>query len=141
MYMMNLSDHKYKSGFMLTEVLIALVVVSMLTTPMFLFIRNALFSSARYRDQKDMLLAMKSFMTNKTYKASQDKTQSKVEEKKSTNPEGILKYTRNQVKRVGAFKNFPKEQIKNLCIQTVEGTFGPEKQKGRLISFLYKPES
>ena len=130
----------YKSGFMLTEVLITLVIVSMLTTPMFLFIRNALFSSARYRDQKDMLLVMKNFTIEKAYKAGQDKKQRKVEEKKIKNPEGILKYTRNQVKRVGAFKNFSKEQIKNLCIQTVEGTFGLEKQKGRLVSFLYKPE-
>jgi len=132
---MNLQNHK--PGFMLSEVLIALVITSMLTTPVFLFIRNALFSSARYRDQKDMLLVMKNFMIEKTYKSRTDKNQKIIEEKRSLEPKGVLKYTRNQVKNVGAFKNFPKEQIKNLCVQVVDGSFGG--QKGRLVSFLYKP--
>ena len=135
---MNLQNHK--PGFMLSEVLIALVITSMLTTPVFLFIRNALFSSARYRDQKDMLLVMKNFMTEKTYRSKTDPFDrlraGVVEEKRSLEPKGVLKYARNQVKSVGAFKNFPKEQIKNLCVQVVDGSFG--EQKSRLVSFLYK---
>jgi len=137
--MMNLKGHKgCNSGFMLMEILMALTVVSMLVVPVFSLIRNALFVSARYRDQKNILIVMKNFMMEKTYKAkTQGKKEKSVEQKRLKEPMGILKYTRSQVKNIGPFKSISKEQLKHLWLQKVEGSFGD--RKDRIVSFLYKP--
>jgi len=134
---LGLNKKNLLSGFMLAEIMIALAIISLITTPIFFIIRRSLFASARNRDEQNELLVMENFMTECTYEAKTGKSQTATKTKPVEEPAGTLKYTRELQRKRGTFKNFPEEQIKNLCVQKVEGAFGNRKEE--LVSFLYKP--
>ncbi|MFC1843130.1 hypothetical protein ACFLYU_05735 [Candidatus Dependentiae bacterium] len=116
----------------------ALTVVSMLITPVFYMISNALRASARFRDQTSRLFVMKNFMVKQTYEAQQDKEQQKSKDKKIKEPAVTLNYARKVVGKAKPFDKFSKEELQNLCVQKVTASF--DKQKEFLVSFLYKPK-
>ena len=132
-----------KSGFMLSEVMIALAVVGVLILPVFGVIDDFLLFSVRYRDKKDRLLVMKNMMVEQGYKARHEKAQSASLEKilkasQGSGLRGTLKYTREVMKKTKPFEKFSKETLQNLCKQKVVGSFGAQKET--LVSFLYKPK-
>lgn len=133
---MNLKNHN-KSGFMLTEVLIAMVIVSTMIMPVLSFIGNAIKASARYRDSSARLFVMKNLMLQQTYFAQEDKQKKKSLEEKIKEPAVALKYTRDTVGRQKPFDKLSESESQNLFVQKVEASFGSRKES--IVCFLYKP--
>lgn len=137
--MMNLKDlNKNSSGFMLTEVLMAIAIVGLLIVPITGLISNVLLFSARYRNRKDRLIVMKNLMLERIYKSKEEKKQKAVFDKKIKDPSGMLRYTRENIKRAKPFDKIAKKELQNLCLQKVIGSF--DKQTDYFVSFLYKPK-
>ena len=108
---------KAKAGFMLSEVMIALVIVTVLILPIFGVITDFLMLSSRYRDQKDRLIAMKNVMIEKIYKSKEDKKQTlrqaqgEREQKRIKGLRATLKFTRDVVKKAKPFDKLSKNQL------------------------------
>ena len=134
---MNLRNLSCQSGFMLSEVLITMLIVSIALTPalanlgILRFLNN---ESTRLR----ITFYNKNILAEQTFKAKEDKklALSFVEGDKKTG--AVFKYVRGPVaKGTPPFKKFDAKQIKNLCKQEAITTY--KKITGRSIGFLYKP--
>jgi len=137
--MMNLKNlKKNSSGFMLTEVLIALTIVSMITTPVFMLISSSLRSSYRLYRKRERVFSMKNLMLEQMYKA-RDGKQKATANKKLKKPSLSLVYTRDLIKKDKMFEKIPANQLQNLCVQKIIATFGGMKEKDYFGCLLYKP--
>ena len=137
MFLKNLNCKNCKSGFMLTEVLIAMAIVAIVLTPV-LSQTNVLRFLVNYSRRLKIVFDSKNIIVEQTFRAKEDKEQRSmfgVKDKKTGN---IFKYVRDVVKK-GAppFKNFDDSQIKNLCKQEVSTTY--KNRKIITVNFLYKP--
>jgi len=139
--MIRLKSHSgCNSGFMLTEVLIAIAIVGIVITPILLIQYNALVGTNDFSGKIRRLFVMKNFMVEQGFKASEQKEQKAVAEKNIKDSNVTLKYVRDKIKKgLPPFKNFDDAQVGNLCVQRIEAEFGVKK-KDVLIRFLYKPK-
>jgi len=124
---------------MLLEVLMAMTIVAITVTPIYMSISNSLRFSYRYYRERERVFAMKNLMLEQMYKAKEDKKQKASVNKKLKRPNLSLAYTRDVVKKDKMFKQIPKNQLQNLCTQKVVATFGGMKEKDYFGCLLYKP--
>lgn len=134
---MNLKSHNISSGFMLEEVMIALVITSLVIMPVLDFVSTYMVTSTRYKDKSVRLIFSKNFMLQQAYFSQEDKTKSKSLNEKTKDPILDLKYVRSQVKKIHPFQNFKDPELQNLFMQQVEVVSG--KNKDNIVCFLYKP--
>ena len=135
---MNLKDPKSNPGFMLSEVLIALTIVSLVINPVFMLISNSLRSTDRFYRKRERVFAMKNMMLWQMYQAKEEAKQSASVSKNVKRPNLSLLYTRGAMQKDKKFKKIPAEQLQNLCVQKVVATFGGRKEKDYFGCLLYK---
>jgi Tfp pilus assembly protein PilV len=135
---MSLKNLNSKSGFMLSEVLIALVVVSLVIIPVMNVISNALRTADRYRAKNERFFAMKNILSQQSYFIQNDKSKNKVFNESIKNPKLVVNYTCSPVKKTTPFDKFQDYSLKNLLLQKVQTT-GQGVPKESIICFVYKP--
>jgi len=138
---MNLKNLKKcnNPGFMLSEVLITLTIVSMVTAPVFMLISNSLRFSYRFYRKRERVLSMKNLLLEQMYRAKEEDKQEVSVPKRLKKPNVSLVYTRVVVKKDKMFEKIPENQLQNLCVQKVTATFGGRREKDYFGCLLYKP--
>lgn len=137
---MNSKTHKTNSGFMLSEVLIALVVVSTVMMPIMNYISVAVKKSGIYNRKNERFFEAKNLMEKENFFAQEEKSQQKSGvEQKTKNTRVKVKYSRSTVKKMAPFDKSPEHVLNNLVLQKVE-VIGADGEKENLILFLYKPK-
>ena len=128
-----------KQGFLLMEVLLAIMIVGMLVVPVYSLISRSLRISNVYSREGKYLSASRNLMTEQMVKAMYGRKQKGSAEKKIKEPPVSLKYSRGKIpKGILSVKEIGEAQIKNLCRQEVLLTRGREQEK--FFSLLYIPE-
>jgi len=134
---MNLKNLNDKSGFMLSEVLIAMAVIAIAITPALsqLGVLRFLYDYSR---QLKVTFANKNILAEQTFRAKEDKKQKSSFEKADKKTGIVSKYVRNPIKKgIPPLKKLDAKQIKNLCKQEATTTY--KKVSDSMFSFLYKP--
>ena len=133
----NLSTNK--QGFLLMEVLLAIMIVGMLAMPVYSLISRSLRISSVYSREGKYLSVSRNLMTEQMVRAIYGRKQKGSAEKKMEEPPVSLKYSRGKIpKEILPEKQIGEAQIKNLCRQEVLLTRGREQEK--FFSLLYIPE-
>lgn len=123
---------------MLSEVMIALVISSMVIMPILDFVSNYIKLSAKYRDSSSRLILMRNMLLDETYFTKEDKKQAKNLDQKVKDSNITLRYKRQAASKGGAFAKFGDENLKNLVLQRVD-IVAPGVRTESIVCFFYKP--
>jgi len=116
------------------EVLLALTIVAILSTPVFLLIRNSLVSLARHSDSVEKLFAMENVLVEQTFKAV---AESKIGVTLQTTEKSFdfdVNYVRSAMPK---FKGLTLSNRENMSMQ--KAAIVQNKKEDFIVSFLYKP--
>jgi prepilin-type N-terminal cleavage/methylation domain-containing protein len=124
-----------KAGFTLIEVLLALAIIGLILSPIFMLQSNVLQSSSARSRLFSYILEAKKFLLENEFGLSKEADESR-NEKKITNPPGTLIYELKKVSQESPLKKF-----KNLSAQTVTMQWidrQGKRQQDKLVTFLYR---
>jgi len=124
-----------KAGFTLIEVLLALAIVGLVLSPIFMLQSNVLRSSSARSKLLSRVLEAKKFLLENEFGLSKEADASR-NEKKIANPPATLIYELKKVSPESSLKNF-----KNLAAQTVTMQWVDQqgkRQQDKLVTFLYR---
>ena len=125
---------KNKSGFTLVETVIAVAIMALTVTPMFVLETNVFNAVVRWGEQFNRLLFAKAYIYTAVEKESPGSTDYSVE-KKEDNPLSMVRYTRKPVSKKSALAS-----IKNLYWQeSVASGLASASPQARIVSFVFKP--
>ncbi len=129
--------NKVKTGFTLIEVLIAVAMIGLLLSPLFITQGSLLLSVADRARMFERILKAKNFYWSAKQKAEKQEKPEFTLNKKVDNPQMILKYQVTQPSGKSALKDFKDvyhEQVK------IEWQDGRVKREDALVSFVFKPK-
>lgn len=126
------------TGFVLTEVLLAMAVIGIALTPLFGLQSNMLRSITRVASRIQRLFLAEDFLQNSraTFLKEAD-TQESKQEKKIVDPATALFYDAKAVKDESAFKSLPGILQEQTEMQWQDGV---TKRREILVTYIYKPE-
>jgi len=129
--------NKVKEGFTLTEVLIAVAMIGLLLSPLFITQGSLLLNIAERSRIFERILKAKNFYWVAQQKAAQQEQVEFKLDKKIDNPPMILKYQivpRSDQSRLKDFKDVYLEFV------TIEWKDGNKKREDALVSLIFKPK-
>jgi len=133
---MCLKNRNHKSGFMLTEVLVAMAIIGIVLIPVLSQLDYLRFLSD-YSKRLRIFFENKNLIIEQTFKARREKKQQAKFDGKTRAGRPFV-YVRAPVKKATPpFKAFDDSQVKNLCRQEVSTVYRNRKEK--VVNFLYKP--
>ena len=134
MLMIHSNNRKVQSGFVILEVLIAIIIVGMVITPVFLLQRNVMrslyFISARAR----MLFPLQNELNEQLEKAYNREEEDVTENKDMKIPAGKLTYKMRKVTQTSELKNIPDLYFTEAQMVLKAG------DRESMVLFAYKPE-
>lgn len=144
MYFKN-NNQSYNSGFSFIEVMIALAIVSIVFTPIFMAQSSIIRATFRSSWLIDRVMYAHTFFFD-AHRASAPDTQQVVVEKKIVRPATMLKYTVHKIPDdsvLRAFKNIYVEQVTFEWPAEFTGNAQSRVQlnQGRIGTYIYKPMS
>ena len=126
---------KNNNGFTLIEVLLALAIIGLILTPIFLGQAFIVRSNGRASRYLASLFAAKKYLVETELGLSAQVSEA-TSEKKIDNPRTTLRYELKKIPSVSSLKNF-----KNVLIERVSwADIRTPKKQDSLLTFLYKPE-
>jgi type II secretion system protein I len=127
--------NKFRSGFTLIEVLLAMAIIGLVLTPVFTGQSAISASVARARRAFGAILAAKNFLIDTEFNLAPD-ARTFATSKKSD--EGtILKYELKPLPDSSSLKKFKNVLIQSVTIQSPKAR---SKKQERVVTFIYKPE-
>ena len=124
---------KNNTGFTLIEVLLALSLMAMILTPIFISENSIMLSVGNFRGRLERITLAKNYLVHAHKNALEDKKTGPVSHE---DPQTTLTY--KQTKTSGPlakqFKDIYRETV------TIEWTEGTDKHRDVLVSFIFKPE-
>ncbi len=130
-------DSKNKSGFTLVEVLLALTIIGLVLSPIFVIQSSVLRSTSKAAQIFTRLLIAKDFLIDQQFEHA-DSDQAVTTERKITVPPTKLVFSSKKVPDNSSLK-----KIKNIMVESVafEWTDAQgRKQQQKLVTFSFKPE-
>lgn len=125
-----------KSGFTLIEVLLALAIIGIVLTPIFLIQSAVLRRTSAGAQQFSRIIQAKDFLVDQQFENMQE-TQASTAERKITNPPTTLAFSSKKIPENSALKKFKHIMIDSVTMQWTEQN---KKRQEKLITFSFKPE-
>ena len=123
------------AGFTLIEVLLALAIIGLVLTPIFLGQAFIVRSNGRASRYLASLFAAKKYLAETELGLSAEVSET-ASEKKIDNPRTVLRYELKKIPPTSSLKNF-----KNVLIERVSwADMRTPKKQDSILTFLYKPE-
>ena len=124
---------KNNDGFTLIEVLLAMSLMAMVLTPIFISQNTIMFSVGIFRDRFERITQAKNYLARAHKNALEDK---KTGPSTIEDPQTTLTYTQSKASGATAkqFKDIYRETVK------IEWTEGTNKRQDMLVCFVFKPE-
>lgn len=128
--------HNVKSGFTLIEALLAMAIIGLVLTPIFMNQTAVSRTTARAARRLAQIFAAKKVLIDNEMALAPD-VQQFTNEKKLERPPTTFTYELKKIPENSAFKKF-----NNVLMQTVSWTNARDKKKTleKLVTFIYKPE-
>lgn len=123
-------------GFTLIEVLLALAIIGMVLTPIFMIQQMVLRRSSSSAQLFSRLIQAKDFLIDQQFENMQE-TKEVTAEKKITNPITALTFNSRKVPENSALKKFKHIMIDSVTMQWTEQN---KKRQEKLVTFSFKPE-
>lgn len=128
--------NKKKPGFTLIEVLLALAIIALVLTPVFLTQINVYKGSTKAARMLARIFAAKTMLITSEFDLAPDARELRVE-KKIDNPRTTLIYELKKVSEASALKKFKNLLNESVTMQWVDAN--GKKRQEKLVTFLYKP--
>lgn len=125
-----------KPGFTLIEVLLALAIIGMVLTPIFLIQQMVLRRSSAGANLFSRIIQAKDFLIDQQFENMQE-TQASTAERKITNPPTTLTFSSKKIPENSALKKFKHIMVDSVTMQWTEQN---KKRQETLVTFSFKPE-
>ncbi len=126
---------KNENGFSLIEAMIAIAIIGMILSPMFILETNVFNAVARIAEKFHRILLSKQFMFTVHQKQSPEAKEFKLE-KKEEKPTSMMRYSFAVVDKKSSLAKLP-GMYRQEVITSGENVTSPE---GRAVQFIYKLE-
>lgn len=126
-----------KAGFTLIEVLLALAIIGIVLTPIFLIQQLVLRRSSASAQQFSRIIQAKDFLIDQQFENMQETQEASVE-RKITNPPTSLIFSSKKIPENSALKKFKHIMIDSVTMQWTGAQ--NKKRQEKLITFMFKPE-
>lgn len=127
---------KNSSGFTLIEVLLALAIIGMVLTPIFLIQQMVLRRSSSRANLFSRLIQAKDFLVDQQFENIQE-AKEVTAEKKITSPITTLIFNSKKLPENSALKKFKHIMVDSVNMQWTEQN---KKRQEKLVTFSFKPE-
>lgn len=123
-------------GFTLIEVLLALAIIGLVLTPIFLIQSAVLRRTSAGAQQFLRIIQAKDFLIDQQFENMQE-AQAATAERKITNPPTTLSFSSKKIPDNSALKKFKHIMIDSVTMQWTEQN---KKRQEKLVTFSFKPE-
>lgn len=130
-------DFKNKPGFTLIEVLLALAIIGLVLSPIFVIQSAVLRSSSKAASLYTRLLNAKDFLIDQQFEHA-DSDQPATTERKVANPPTNLVFSSKKIPENSSLKKFKNIMIESVSMEWTDAQ--NKKRQEKLVTFAFKPE-